>query len=130
VGSGEVRGRIVDPFSDSPVVSPPINVGRTGIRDRRPAIAVAPEHGFFVVCFATGRGPAGGSDGNVGIALQVVGADALPWGEPLQLVAGEANVGGLACGWNGTDVVVVWWRASRDAGFHTMFSERARPTFL
>jgi hypothetical protein len=129
IGGAEVRGRFLDPFSDFPVTSPPIVVGGTGIVDRAPGIAAATNEGFVVVAWATGRGPAGGS-GNDGVMLQIVGADGTLWGEPLQLVEGERNIGGVACGWNGDDVIVIWWRASGDGAFNTMVSQRVQPTFL
>jgi hypothetical protein len=108
----------------------PLRVGSSGIVDRRPGLAVSPEHGFFVTCWAAGRGPAGGSDGGDGVALQVVGADGSLWGTRLDLVRGERNIGGVDCGWNGREIVVVWWRAAGDGAWNTIFSQRARPTFL
>jgi hypothetical protein len=131
VGSRDIRMRIVDPFSTAPLTTPPIVVARGRIGDRPPAIAVAPEHGFFVACFATGPdAPGPGVEMNTGVALQVVGADGSLWGTRVELVEGERNVGGVSCGWSGEDIVVIWWRASGDGAFNTMFSERARPTFL
>lgn len=130
VGASGVRAQLVEAFASEPLASAPIAVGTAGVRDRRPGIASASELGFFVVCWASGPGPAGGSrPSDDGVTLQVVGADGSLWGAPLSLVTGEPNIGGVDCGWNGEEVVVIWWRASGDGAFNTMFSERARPTF-
>lgn len=107
----------------------PIIVGESGVMDRRPGLAVASERGFFVACWATGAGPAGGSEED-GIALRVIGADGALWGERLDLVVHERNVGGVDCGWNGREIVVVWWRAAGDGAYNSIFSQRVRPTFL
>jgi len=107
----------------------PLIVGHSGIIDRRPGLAVSPEHGFFVVCWAVGPGPAGGS-GNDGVALQVVGADGTLFGAHLDLVEHEGNIGGVDCGWNGREIVVVWWRAGGDTAWNTLYAQRVRPTFI
>ncbi|MCZ7681510.1 MAG: hypothetical protein M5U28_23025 [Sandaracinaceae bacterium] len=61
-----------------------------------------------------------------GVTLQVVGADGALWGPPLPLVTGERNVGGVDCGWNGREVVVVWWRAAGDGAWeHHLLAARA-----
>lgn len=112
------------------VTTGPIAVGDSGIMDRRPGLAVAPEHGFFVACWSSGRGAYGGMDGHDSIALQVIGARGGLWGGRLDLVVDERNVGGVDCGWNGSDIVVVWWRASGPGDYNSIFSQRGRPTFL
>ncbi len=120
---------LLDPWLHE--VTGPFRVGSSRIGDRRPGIAVAEEEGFLVVCYAVGRGPYGGGGGSMdGVTLQVVGADGALWGPPLPLVTGERNVGGVDCGWNGREIVVVWWRAAGDGAWNTIFSQRARPTFL
>lgn len=83
---------------------------------------------LFVVCFEHGMGPYGGSDGNDGVTLQVVGDDGRLWGQPLQLVLELRNIGGVDCGWNGRDIVVLWWSAALPQ--NEIWSQRARPTFL
>jgi hypothetical protein len=127
---GDVRLRFVDPFGAVRLDSEPVVVGSRGLTDRRPAIATAPERGFVAACWGTGRGGGGGGDSEDGVALQVIGSDGSHWGAPLQLISGERNIGGVSCGWNGSEIVVVWWRAAGDGAYNAIFSQRVRPTFL
>jgi hypothetical protein len=123
---GEVEARFVPAFGDSPFAeSEPFPVASRGMTDRRPGLAVASERGFAVACYAFE-----GGTGRRGVVVQAFGADGRPWGAPFTAVTGELNIGDVACGWNGSEIVLVWWRAaSAEARYYGIFSQRLRPTF-
>lgn len=120
-----VDALFVDPFGLE--VRGPFPLGPTGITDRRAGVAPAREHELVGVCWARGAGPGGGSPAaEDGVSIQVVGLDGTPLSAPLALVSGLTNIGGVDCGWDGSDFVVIWWRAGVD---NQLFSQRVHPTF-
>jgi hypothetical protein len=97
--------------------SPPVvEIAKSGIVDRRPGIAAAPEIGLAGVCFATGRGPAGGStDHGDGVSFALIDSDGQLAAEPRVLAAGLADIGGCDVAWSGETFLVAWWEIDHQA---------------
>lgn len=117
------RAALVDPCA--PNVSSTFVVGPTVSVAYADGVASAPDRGFFVVCHPVGAGTDGPHGGPPdGVRLQAMGEDGRRWGRALTLATAVDYVGGVDCGWNGREVVVVWRDGPR------IFSQRVRTTFL
>ena len=81
------------------------------------SLVAAPEEGLVVACTA-GRG---------GIEITLAGLDGRRWGTSLRI----PTRGSMACGWNGSEVMIVWDdEREPDRERATVTLARARPTFL
>jgi hypothetical protein len=122
----ELHFAMIDPSARA-LVAEPTSVPADGFADVRPGLAVVPEHGFVVACWATARGR---SSELPPVGLQVIGADGAAWGEPAFVGRSEAGqVAGVDCGWNGREIVVAYWIGAVDRP-HAIVGQRLRPTFL
>ncbi len=121
--NGSVRISIFDPWEEELVAAGV--VAESGIIDRRPRLAPVDERGYLGLCFAQGPGPAGGSGGEDGIELGLLGNDGTLWGQIIPVVEGLRNAGGCGLGWNGTDFLVVWWEAALEN--NRILAQRVRP---
>jgi hypothetical protein len=87
------------------------NVAPSGVADRRPGVAFAPELGATGVCYATGTGPGGGggADHHDGVSFVLVDGNGAPAGVPLVIADGLENIGGCDTAWSGDSFLVIWW---------------------
>ncbi|MBI5486435.1 MAG: DUF4215 domain-containing protein [Deltaproteobacteria bacterium] len=121
-----VRVVVVDALAGE-VASGPFAVASSGIADRRPSLRAVPERGIVGLCYETGPGPAGGSDGDDGIAFRVLRPDGALVGAEVTVAAGLRNAGGCDVGWSGTEFVVLYWSCGGDSEWNTIYAQRVRP---
>ena len=83
------------------------------------SLAAAPEPGFVVACSA-------GFRGEDAFSITVAGLDGRRWGTSLRI----PTRGSIACGWNGSEVVIVWDDGGEPIRENSVMVALARPTFL
>jgi hypothetical protein len=127
----EVRISTVDTAACEGRAVQPRRVASTAIQDEPAGVAVVPEHEFYVVCYVVGasRNASDTPHQNV-LSVQAVGDDGTLWGAPFSVVS-DTDVDGVACGWDGEQVMVVWGHGCF-SGCAPGATETAllRPTFL
>ncbi len=106
----------------SDVLAGPIAVSRTTASEARPSVAVMPEHAAIAVCHPAGPGPWGGPDVQDTVVVQLVSEQGMPLGDRVEVTRTE-SVRAVACGWNGRELLVVWWAEGAGIG-----ARRLRPS--
>jgi len=106
-----------------------VDLGEARVGDREVGVVGVTKFGMLGTCIPVGPGPWGGSTmaSDEGVAFQLVSADGTLLGERVTIVDDLRNVGGCAVAFHRDSFIVLWWRASGDRVYNSLWARRVRP---